>query len=354
MSKNREMFKEAIAEADALKKMAIENAKKSLEETFTPHLQTMLSAKIQEMEEGEVKENEEVVNETEEVEESVESTEEVKEEAVEEAEVEEGEINLDELLAELNEDEEVSEEVNETEEINENEDLTEKKKKEDEPETEETEEDAEIDLDNMSAEDLKSFIEGVIQGMVAGGEIKGGTAKGKEGSVGKTKEEKPKKPKAEKSEDEEVNIDEIIASLNEDEVEVNEEEKVEENNEELDEALDTIETLREEMNKMNLLNSKLLYVNKIFKAKNLQESIKKKVLSSFDKAKTVKEVKVVYETLLESLNEKKTVSKNIVENMGSASKVIKTTKINESKNPIVDTTNATFARWAKLAGLSKE
>ncbi len=63
---------------------------------------------------------------------------------------------------------------------------------------------------------------------------------------------------------------------------------------------ETIAELRNELNEVNLLNAKLLYTNKIFKAKNLTESEKIKVLNTFDKAETVKEVKLVFETLTES------------------------------------------------------
>ena len=44
---------------------------------------------------------------------------------------------------------------------------------------------------------------------------------------------------------------------------------LDENKEELEEAISTINTLRNELNAVNLLNAKLLYVNKLFKAKNL-------------------------------------------------------------------------------------
>ena len=47
---NREFLKEAIADAKAVKETAIANAKAALEESFTPHLKTMLSAKLEEME----------------------------------------------------------------------------------------------------------------------------------------------------------------------------------------------------------------------------------------------------------------------------------------------------------------
>ena len=46
---NRDLLKEAIADAKAVKETAIENAKAALEEAFTPHLKSMLSSKLEEM-----------------------------------------------------------------------------------------------------------------------------------------------------------------------------------------------------------------------------------------------------------------------------------------------------------------
>ena len=114
--------------------------------------------------------------------------------------------------------------------------------------------------------------------------------------------------------------------------------------EELKEAYTTIETLRSELNEVNLLNAKLLYTNKIFKAKTLTENQKLNVLSSFDKALTVKEVKLVYETLSEGL---KTKSTKITENFGSASKPVGTPS---TKQPIVESDDM-VKRFQKLAGI---
>ena len=47
MATNRDLLKEAIADAKAVKETA--NAKLALEEAFTPHLKTMLAAKLDEM-----------------------------------------------------------------------------------------------------------------------------------------------------------------------------------------------------------------------------------------------------------------------------------------------------------------
>ena len=98
------------------------------------------------------------------------------------------------------------------------------------------------------------------------------------------------------------------------------------------------------MNEINLLNAKLLYSNKIFKSKNLNENQKVKVLSSFDKANTVGEVKLVFETLSEGIKAPKN---TIKENLGSASKSTVTPTV---KKPIVESNDA-FLRMQKLAGL---
>jgi hypothetical protein len=126
--------------------------------------------------------------------------------------------------------------------------------------------------------------------------------------------------------------------------EINEEEK-EYMEEELAEAYSTIETLKSDLNEVNLLNAKLLYTNKIFKAKTLTESQKVKVLGAFDKAGTVKETKLVFETLNEGLKTKKT--SMIKESLGSASRVSRSVN---AKKPIIET-DPMVARFQKLAGI---
>ena len=115
--------------------------------------------------------------------------------------------------------------------------------------------------------------------------------------------------------------------------------------EELDEAYNTIESLKSDLNEVNLLNAKLLYTNKIFKAKTLTESQKVKVLGAFDKAGTVKETKLVFETLSEGLKAKK--KSPIKESLGSASRVSRSVN---AKKPIIEI-DPMVARFKKLAGL---
>jgi chromosome segregation protein len=324
---NRDLLKEAIADAKAIKDTAIANAKAALEESFTPHLKSMLAAKINEIDS--LYEEDDIIKEVnldemaDELDEMKEKETEVAEEAMYEVKDEiDEEINLDELLAEL--------ELEETEET-----VTEAKEEEVEVETEEEGKDEEIDLENMSEEDLKNFIESVIEDMVSSGEIE----TGHEGM-----EDEAEVEVEDETVEEEINIDEILAELKKEKTKDAKEDETKKIKEELDEAMAAIETLRSELNEINLLNAKLLYTNKIFKAKNLTEAQKIKVLSAFDKATSKKEAQLVYETLVEGL---KSVNKApIKENLGRASKSAGVSV----KKPIVES-NDMINRFQKLAGI---
>ena len=338
---NRDFLKEAIADAKTVKESAIANAKIALEEAFSPKLQAMFAQRLEEMDKEEMEEGyDEVDEEVEMVDEEMSDP--VMRKGLEGDDVaeketeymrEEEDIDLDEILTELEESEDLNEE-----EITEAEEDEVEVEDEEEVETEdETEEDEEIDLDDMSEEDLKSFIEDVIADMVEAGELEAGDA-------------------VEDEEDEEVEVEDMDMEDDEMEsmeVEAEETEDIEEAKEEmdevkaeLDEALETIAILKSELNEINLLNAKLLYANKIFKAKNLNEAQKVKVLGAFDKAETVKEAKIVFETLSESFKSvKKTVNEGII---GSASKATLAPKT--SKKPIVES-DEMVNRFKKLAGI---
>jgi hypothetical protein len=327
MATNRDLLKEAIADAKTVKETAIANAKAALEEAFTPYLKEKLAAKINEMDEAEMEEmnmEEEMTDETEKVDEMK------KEEKIEE-------ISLDELLAELEEEDSTME----TE-------LYEAKKEEEE-----------MSIEDMSEDDLKSFIEDVIKDMVAAGELEAGH-EGEEGEEEEMEMEPEEGEEVEASEeeeeteelDEEVDLNELLAELEEEdsmeETGMYEAKKKEEESmkEDLEEAYATIKTLKSELQEINLLNAKLLYTNKIFRNKSLTESQKIKVLTAFDKATTKKEVELVYETLQEGLKVSTTKSP-IKESLGSASKVLGST----AAKPIIE--NDAFARMRELAGLKK-
>ena len=343
MATNREMLAEAIADAKTLKEMAIANAKAALEETFTPQLKSMLSLKLQEMSDD--------VNEEEDLDEAgfgpmtnVKGHGNIEDESslYEMDDENMNEIDLEELLAEI-EEEEIDETLNEAEES----------------EEEETEEEGEpLKLEDMTDEDLKEMIADVIADMVEAGELK--PEHGEEGE----EEEGEEEIEMEMDGEEDVDLAELLREIEEETTTtetttatttdttatttVNDTvlAEIETLKQELHAATTTINTLRSDLNEVNLLNAKLLYTNKIFKEKTLNESQKVKVLSSFDKATTVKEVKLVYTTLNEGIKVKNT---PIRENLGRASKPTNTPVVN-TKQPIVES-NEVFNRMRKLAGL---
>ena len=366
---NNDLLKEAIADAKAVKETAIANAKLALEEAFTPHLKSMLSAKLEEMDKEDVDEGYD-----EDVKEEMDTKDDMKEEEGEMYEEKEelDEINLDELLAELELDEDArtdaEEEGYKDGMKDEKEDLKEDERtdaeeegyldgeKDEKEDTEDGLEDEEIDLEDMSEDDLKGFIEDVIKDLVADGTIEAGDeAMEDEDDV----EDVVDVDDIEDVEDVDIDV-EIDEAKVEDLDEMSKKEKAEGDDRKKDdkiegetekmrfkEAIDEINALKVEVNEVNLLNAKLLYTNKIFKAKNLSEGKKVKVLKAFDKATTVKEAKFIFETLNEGVISSKS-SPMINEVKGSASRA--TGIISEAKKPIIES-NDVYDRMRKLAGL---
>ena len=111
----------------------------------------------------------------------------------------------------------------------------------------------------------------------------------------------------------------------------------------LKEAYAVIQFLRSKINEVNLLNSKLLFSNKIFKKHSLAESQKITVIENFDRASSLREVKLVYATLSEALKTAKI--RTLKESF--ASKPIASTK----PKAIISEANDMADRLRKLAGL---
>ncbi len=392
---NRDLLKEAIADAKTIKETAIANAKVALEEAFAPQLRSMLSAKLEEMEKEDMEEGYD-----EKMDEAKDEMEEGYNKDMDEAKAEEmdEEVDLDEILAELEEGED-KEDVKEAEEMDETIDEAEEDEVEvdAEEEIEGGDEDEEIDLEEMSEDDLKSFIEDVIADMVESGELEAGEEFEAEGEEAEGEEEIDIEDETEEiMEGEKEEVDESVNEEKEDMDEgMMDKLKAIYNDPEVlgklitvdgkkmslkdflamaggatagsmagggqassvktpgsgvaegedEDMMEEVNALRAELHEVNLLNAKLLYTNKIFRAKNLKESQKVKVLEAFDKASNVKEVKLVFETLTEEVKETKTVVK---ENLGRASKA--SGMIAENKAPIVDV-NPQVARWQRLAGI---
>jgi len=161
----------------------------------------------------------------------------------------------------------------------------------------------------------------------------------------------------EAKDDDEVNEakddDEVNEAKEDDEVNEAKDKELEETKKELEETNKALTTVRAELNEVNLLNSKLLYVNRIFKANTLNESQKLRVVESLDKAGTAKEAKLIYETIKDTFNiskgTKQTKKSSIKENLGMASKAAG--KSTAPKKEVISESNDMMARFQKLANI---
>jgi hypothetical protein len=368
---NKDLFKEAIADAKAVREAALANAKVALEEALAPKLQSMLSAKLQEME---YEEEGFTTSHGDDSDENLDYNMEGFTTSHGDDSDENLDFNLEEdfdlssILAELSE-EETSEPYTDEyphEDIKGTERGWVKEAKDDEDEEEEEEveieddEDEDEDEDEMKGEnitdltmdELKDIIKDIISSEMGGDEEMNADM----GDMG-GEEEMSMDLGGKEGDDEEINLEELLAELDamgdqdmEDEsmYEAKKAKKKEDKEDkgEMKEAVNTINALRNELNEVNLLNAKLLYVNKVFKARNLTESQKLKVIAQFDKANTAKEAKAVFESLNNAIVKSK--KSTIKESLGFASKAAGVAP----KKQIVQV-DETMSRWQMLAGITK-
>jgi len=406
---NKTLFQEAIADAKAVREAALANAKAALEESMTPRLQSMISARLEEnydeLEEVDLWKDQDFVSDNgrrQYVKASAMS--EKKLNATDTFYTDEGEpedepgteqgyaptylgkkiaklepgssdpymdenLDLSEILAELEAESQLEEAKKK-----EDEEVEDEKAEDEEAETEEApeegdEEEAEpTKVKDMTDEELIDLIKSVVQQ-----EIEAEEEEKPSDEAGEPEHGGMEPMGTESGKEEDIDINELLAEL--DEMYSNDKEdesmqyeakkskhergetKAQEKEEhtsgkekkeksEMKEAISVINTLRSELNEVNLLNAKLLYVNKIFKAKSLTESQKVHVIASFDKATTIKEAKIVFESLNTALSAPK---KSLKESLGFASRAA---GIAPRQQQIVESNDA-ITRMQKLANIIK-
>ena len=114
----------------------------------------------------------------------------------------------------------------------------------------------------------------------------------------------------------------------------------------LHEYRSAVETLREQLTDLNLFNAKLLYVNKLLQNRDLSATQRRSIIEALDAAGTLREVKLLYKSLTESLEKSKaaTLSESTRRAVGSASRPVASASVKSTEGGEVD-------RWARLAGL---
>jgi hypothetical protein len=359
---NSKLLKEAIADAKAVRETALANAKIALEEAFTPKLQSMLSRKLKEELEGEEDEDEmksenAVSSEIgkgdnkQPAEKAFYSAAETDDLGAADVDKETAEIGLEDpnrkKVADITEAEEDDQEYGDVTGATPGTGINE--------EEEETEDD--IDLDEIIRE-----LEGEVEE-----EPK---------TEGEEEIEIEDEPTAEAEEapaaDDEIDLDEILREMGygeeepvkeedeEDVLEIEDEpasdmdalkHEVEEKEEELKEAYRVISSLKGTINEVNLLNAKLLYVNKLFRSYNLTNEQKSKVVETLDRTKNVREVKLVYSTIAESFKVGNGVTRKPATKLTEsyASKPAKST----APAKAIITENTIADRFKKLANINK-
>ena len=415
------LLKEAIADAEAVRQTAIENAKLSLEETFTPQIKSMLSRRLRAEAEGMEDEEEKEGPEHEKAEgpehEKKEApkaapakhveTESAKEMDAHEAEAEGGDLAASSDIG-AGDNKEPSPEAFDSAE----DDTSSEAPSDSETDWYDDWTEADFDLDEVIKEleeDMKAFgkeeEEEVEEGWTAEGEEEEGEEENEaypaeDPEAGTLKPEIPVKtsaigtkedmqqaadinkfvtdPAAPKMEgekeapvapsvapetgheegegEEELDLEAILAELEaEDEMHKASSEKMASLEKELAEYRQAVKLLRGKLHEVNLLNAKLLYTNKIFRKEGLTNEQRVMVVENFDRASSVREVKMVYTVLVETLTSaakvvKATKSTKKVVTEGFASKATPSTAP-KTTTPEVIAENSVARRLQQLAGL---
>ena len=360
MKDTKALLKEAIADAKTVRETALAQAKLALEEAFTPRLQSMFQTKLQEAYDDE--------EELDEMKDKMAKENMMDDIPMEGADQEEytdrdnhlDEIDLDEILAEL------ENELNEAKGEEDEEEIEAEEEVEDVADGAKEDEEEDREVKDLSMDELESLIRDIISQETGDGE-------GYEDEMAvDAMDDMGDAEMAVDGAEEDFDLEEILAELMKDDLDERkkyggnkgdvpnakrgdkrstaEEEGVEDYKkkkmeEDLKLALEAVNTLRSELNEVNLLNAKLLYVNKIFKAKNLNESQKLTVIKAFDKAESAKEAKLVYESLSTTFTAKPE-KRQIRESLGFASK---STGI--VAKPTIVESNDFVARMQRLANI---
>jgi len=152
-----------------------------------------------------------------------------------------------------------------------------------------------------------------------------------------------------------IDLEEILREMEDDMKGDEEAEKDEAVKAELNEAYNTIKSLQKTINEVNLLNAKLLFANKLFRAHNMTNEQKVKVIETLDRTNSVREVKLVYSTLAENFKYTSSSNKNAKKSIseGIASKVTKSTKPATAAKQVIAESADFSERFKKLAGIIK-
>jgi hypothetical protein len=343
-----DLLKEAIADAKAVRETALANAKMALEEAFTPHLKSMLSAKLAEDdEEWEDKEGDEEVPGEPDDEDAEAMARQYREDDDEESAVD---IDID---ADGDDEEEAPEEDEGVSE----EDIIEIDGVKYAPIV--TEDEFDEDVDETEELDLEAVIRELEQEIAEADEAEEEVTEEEIVTEEEDDEEEDEKDKEEESVEEQssssgigkgTGVKQASASDEEDPGKGKVHEQVDSLQSELSEYKEAVAYLRDKLHEVNILNAKLLYTNRLFREFALSNDQKLKIVETFDRAQTTREIKLVYSTLAESYTDGGIITKK-TSVKESASRKTGTTA---PTRKIITEEDQVANRFKKLAGILKD
>jgi hypothetical protein len=390
------LLEEAIADAKAVRATALANAKMALEEAFAPKLQAMFSQKVRQEVEGDENQDElidapevEMTEEEDFTEEPTDETDVLDIDMTENEETDDLDIDLDDETDDLDidlDDEtddldiDLDDETEEKPEVTEEEptELTDDENYDDldlEAIIKELEGDESTDELEITEDDEFNFEEDENDPKIVGEDEEIDLNIEDEPTVTIddeiTEDEEIDLNIETEPEDDELNIEAIMREIEGEEVADEEEKKdvqiqearnqAKKVTKKLKESIKVIKYLRSKMNEVNLLNAKLLYANKLFRHyQNLTEAQKVKIIDHIDRARSLREIKLVFSTIAESLTgSKPAIAKKPISNQakkiteGIASRITGSTK---PTNQAILTEESTeiVSRFRKLANLQKK
>tara|TARA_B100000579_G_scaffold434052_1_gene454065 strand:- start:1994 stop:3115 length:1122 start_codon:yes stop_codon:yes gene_type:complete len=369
-----DLLKEAIADAKAVRETALANAKMALEEAFTPHLKSMLSAKLAE---EDLEEDEDVFEGEHEDEEETDEGMGMKPRRDDDDDEDPDEGMHDDPRREDDDDE------------GKDEGMHDKPRREDDDDEKEVDESEIVEIDGVKyapivseededdprreddddemKEDIELDLEAVIKELEE--ELNESEPGEEEESVQEGAHEDDEDEKKDESVNEEEELDEeedleeqskssgigagdnkVVqpsASDEEDPGKGKIKESVEKLQGELNEYKEAVLYLKDKLHEVNILNAKLLYTNKLFKEFVLSNDQKLKIVETFDRAQTTREIKLVYSTLAESYKDNGGERKEVVKESYASKKSGGTAP----KAKIITEESQVADRFRKLAGL---
>ena len=287
-----DLLKEAIADARAVRETALANAKMALEEAFTPQLQSMLSAKLAE-------------------------------------EDDEEEVHVEPEVEAMHDDETDDEGMHKEGSYMEDDEIPGEEEVPMEPEMEgsymeddEIPGDEEVPVEEMEPEEEDELdLEAIVRQL--------------ESEINEEDDAYPDNVEGDKDSDHIEDMAEQLAKTQS----------------ELDEYKAAVTFLKDKIHEVNILNAKLLFTNKLFKEYALDNGQKLRVVETFDRAQTTREIKLVYSTLAENFGDSKPVRKSKITE--SASRKTGSTKPSKETRKVISEEAQVADRFRKLAGLNK-